>query len=431
MRSLLLNPHLHYFSLPHGDWGVFDLFGDGQVTIIDSEVYQLIHQPHLLAQSSPKLVNLLRRSHILTASHHHFSLKPKPADTLGVWFHLTNQCNFRCRYCYVSKTPEIMSRETIDQSLKLIFDQARQLQFSRLQIKLAGGEPTLEVNRLLYLVQRAQNLASLYHLDLEFVLLTNGYHLPSRLLQLALSQPNFHFMISLDGLASQHDQCRHTISGQPTFSHVIKTLDLLQSHRINPAISTTLTSLNLTNLPHFVSFLFRRRLYSLSFNFYRCLNYQSRSFLAPHPRQLTQSLLQVINTISKDVPTYRIIDGFLDRVNFSAPHLFTCGAGKNYLVVNHLGQIAKCHMLLSQTISPTTPSLLPYLDSQALPDTLTPAAQLSCRDCLWKHWCSGGCPLLREGSSPNPYCQIYQTLIPRLLWLEGLRVQQYGQNHFS
>ena len=46
----------------------------------------------------------------------------KQPSRLVVWFHITNQCNLRCTYCYVNKTKEKMStviaHKTID---KIIF----------------------------------------------------------------------------------------------------------------------------------------------------------------------------------------------------------------------------------------------------------------------------------------------------------------------
>lgn len=44
-------------------------------------------------------------------------LKKKPTH-LSVWFHITNQYNLRCTYCYVSKTSDKMSDETVCKAIK-------------------------------------------------------------------------------------------------------------------------------------------------------------------------------------------------------------------------------------------------------------------------------------------------------------------------
>jgi len=53
-----------------------------------------------------------------------------------------------------------------------------------------------------------------------------------------------------------------------------------------------------------------------------------------------------------------------------------------------------------------------------------------CRQCPWRYWCAGGCPLETfritgryDVKSPN--CNIYRALFPEALRLEGLRLLKY------
>ena len=50
-----------------------------------------------------------------------------------------------------------------------------------------------------------------------------------------------------------------------------------------------------------------------------------------------------------------------------------------------------------------------------------------CRDCQWKYWCAGGCPLetyRKTGTytAKSPNCNIYKALFPEIIRLEGLRM---------
>src|SRR5436853_7773759 len=53
-----------------------------------------------------------------------------------------------------------------------------------------------------------------------------------------------------------------------------------------------------------------------------------------------------------------------------------------------------------------------------------------CRTCEWRHWCTGGCPVVTYRSTgrydvKSPNCHIYKTLFPEVLRLEALRLLHY------
>ena len=53
-----------------------------------------------------------------------------------------------------------------------------------------------------------------------------------------------------------------------------------------------------------------------------------------------------------------------------------------------------------------------------------------CRDCQWRYWCTGGCPLQTFRATgrydlKSPNCSIYQAIFPEVLRLEGLRLLKY------
>lgn len=84
--------------------------------------------------------------------------KPKK---LEVWFHITNQCNLRCTYCYVWKTAEKMNFELAKKSIKKIIDDAKKNGFKKILFKFAGGESILELKNILNLVDFARELGKI------------------------------------------------------------------------------------------------------------------------------------------------------------------------------------------------------------------------------------------------------------------------------
>jgi uncharacterized protein len=72
-------------------------------------------------------------------------------------------------------------------------------------------------------------------------------------------------------------------------------------------------------------------------------------------------------------------------------------------------------------------------DDQADIQNLPVEEKEGCKTCEWKQWCAGGCPLVtyraaRRYDVKSPNCQIYKSLFPEALRLEGLRLLKY-QNH--
>lgn len=138
------------------------------------------------------------------------------------------------------------------------------------------------------------------------------------------------------------------------------------------------------------------------------------------------------------MPPYLSLMSLLDLTRLDAPHEHTCGVGNSYMVINHRGGIAKCHMHLDETVTDVTaqnPLQLIRADSIGV-QSMSVNEKEGCRDCEWKHWCAGGCPALTyrvmgryDVKSPN--CRIYKAILPELLRLEGLRILKHSPEFVS
>jgi uncharacterized protein len=54
-----------------------------------------------------------------------------------------------------------------------------------------------------------------------------------------------------------------------------------------------------------------------------------------------------------------------------------------------------------------------------------------CSQCQWKYMCAGGCPQAAYQATgrydvASPFCEVYKTLYPELLRLEGLRILKHA-----
>lgn len=95
-----------------------------------------------------------------------------------------------------------------------------------------------------------------------------------------------------------------------------------------------------------------------------------------------------------------------------------------------IGHISKNGLI--ETIE--TQQIIPELREKSVDD------YLGCNQCTWKNVCAGGCPVFTYKQfgtikTSSPYCHAFQSLIPRVIRLRGIRLlrayetQKGGENH--
>ncbi len=355
---------------------------------------------------------------------------PPPTDELIAWLHVTNACNLRCTYCYINKSGAAMTVETAFAAIDAILEAARRYGYRRVSLKYAGGEATLNLALVERMHVYAQDCASTAGIELYGVVLSNGVGLDDTKLQ-RIRNLSLRLMISLDGPAAIHNQQRPRINGQESFQAVTSNIKRARNLGMPLTVSVTVTGASVPYVAEVVSWLLQHETHFV-LNFYRaCQAGTSLAELALQEQQMIAGLRCAYAVIEQHLPRYSLLSCLLDRTNLALPHQQTCGVGANYMVVDHLGRVAKCQMDLANPItnvweadplhairvSPTGLQSLP-VDQKA-----------GCRDCSWKYWCAGGCAQATAHASqhydvPSPNCAIYKALYPEVIRLEGLRLLQ-------
>ncbi len=242
-------------------------------------------------------------------------------------------------------------------------------------------------------------------------------------------------MISLDGLGNFHDRSRPFINGKGSFPQVSKSIDRLLEQDIRPDISITISNRNLDGLPDTVKYLLERDI-PFSLNFYRENEYLSPvTDLRFANQKIIEAMRKAFDVIEKHLPPRNLLGAIMDRARLDKPHDFTCGMGQNYMVIDQNGNITKCQMEIEKPVTSIhayDPLALIQADQFGLQNPPVEDKE-GCRDCLWRYWCAGGCPLLTyrttgrfDDRSPN--CEVYKALLPQALRLEGLRILKYGKS---
>lgn len=139
----------------------------------------------------------------------------------------TEQCNFRCNYCYEDFTTGKMQAEVVE-GVKNLIKRRAAVGLQHLELSWFGGEPLLNMPLLLDISTYAQQLSRERGCAFYGSVTTNGY---------ALTNANFtqlvkcgieNFQISLDGPNYVHDSTRHLAKGGATFARIWSNLLAVQ-----------------------------------------------------------------------------------------------------------------------------------------------------------------------------------------------------------
>jgi uncharacterized protein len=357
--------------------------------------------------------------------------QPSYSTTLTAWLHVTDRCNLRCDYCYLPHVRADMSAEIGRAAIDATLRSARIHGHQRMKLKYAGGEALLCFPVVANLHRYAHKQLANQPIALEGVVLSNATLLNRAIVQ-EMQVLDLRLMISLDGLGQYHDQQRPYAGGRATFSDVARAIDLAQAHGLTPDISVTVTGASARGLAELVSWLLDRDL-PFGLNFYRENDLSmSHIELKLEEQHIVDGMLQAFYVIEHALPQRSLLASLVDRANLAAAHTHTCSAGRDYLVFDYRGRVAKCQMHLHQSI--TTASVADPLgfirnDTIGL-QNLAADEKEGCRSCEWKHWCTGGCALATFRATgrydiQSPNCSIYQALYPEAVRLEGMRLLKY------
>ncbi len=355
-------------------------------------------------------------------------LSQNQEDTLTAWLHVTNACNLRCHYCYISKTNEAMADDTAKKSVDAVIRSALKNHFRQVLLKYSGGEASLHADSVFSIHNYAVEQARQHNLELHGHMLSNGVSLSQQTIE-QIKKHGISLSISLDGIGASHDNQRPFSNGMGSFKFVDRTITRLLTNGIIPHILITVSMKNLSGLLDLMGYILDRDL-SFSISYYRdseCST--SGQDLQFSDGQMIAAMRDVFALIERRLPKRSLLNALIDKSDLSNIHKHTCGVGRNYLVIDQRGGVAKCQADIKHLIT-TVDAADPL---QMLKKDLTGVQNLpveekqGCQQCLWRYWCTGGCPLLTYRTTgrydvKSPNCNIYQTLTPEALRLESLRL---------
>jgi uncharacterized protein len=157
-------------------------------------------------------------------------------DELELILLTSEDCNFRCLYCYETFPRGVMESWVQRSVVKLIHQRASRL--NRLHLEYFGGEPLLGLQAIRHIAPEAQRICIENNIEFGSGMTTNGYLLTRDVFLELLHWGIRGYQVTLDGSPQHHNTSRPLIGGGPTFERIISNLDAIR--RTNERYSVVL-----------------------------------------------------------------------------------------------------------------------------------------------------------------------------------------------
>jgi len=147
----------------------------------------------------------------------------------------TEQCNFRCTYCYEDFSIGKMKANVVLAIKKLISSRFQGLDV--LKISWFGGEPLIAKDIIFEICSHIIQLSKMYpHVTIISGMTTNAYLLNEKTLGKLFSLGVTSYQISLDGTENMHNQTRQRINHHGSFTEIWRNLLAAKMSQINFSI---------------------------------------------------------------------------------------------------------------------------------------------------------------------------------------------------
>ena len=169
----------------------------------------------------------------------------------------TEQCNFRCVYCYERFRREKMTAKTQAAIVKYIEDNIHK--YNGLILNWFGGEPTEAMDVIENLSVKLIDVCKKNKKAYNAGITTNGYNLTYEIFKKLKKLHVTEYQVTIDGLASIHNAQRVMADGAPTFDVIINNLLAIKNNCKSSVITfvlrTNFSKNMLNNVDEFCKFL--------------------------------------------------------------------------------------------------------------------------------------------------------------------------------
>lgn len=343
----------------------------------------------------------------------------------------TNNCNLRCKYCFISNavksSSDMMTIEMAKFAIKQIADFIGGKGEMACKILWHGGEP------LLWNASKYESVLShmneVYpHIHWDNSMQTNLTLLTDEHLKI-FKKYNVKISTSMDGYENLHDSVRVKQNGTGTHSELVSKLHLLASNKIRVGLIVVLNAVNFDKIVDIYDY-FKRynqgfRVNPLIDSGEACCNKD----LAITPEQYAEAMIQLFDYWINDesaIPVSNFIDwtsSLVTRATSSCSFVKNCQ--RTFTVIEPNGDISVCDRLCGEK-----DFVFGKIEANNFTDILQNKQKIfenradilretDCRDCKYWNICYGGCPAesiggVKDINRKSKHCLSYRKIFDHI-----------------
>jgi uncharacterized protein len=331
------------------------------------------------------------------------------SDVLELILMSSEDCNFRCKYCYEDFTRGTMIPEVRESLKNLVRKRIKKL--NRLSIGWFGGEPLYGWEAIEDLAPFFMEIADEHEVAYTSNMTTNGYLLTPEIADKLLAWRVRHFQITMDGLPEHHNHSRMGRDGSPTFDRIFDNLKLLAKREedFKVVLRVNFDQANAGGLSKFIDMLSGEFKDDPRFSL---LIKAVGKWGGPNDAELDVCGGNDIAQIQRDLAAQAKRQGLHFGSLRDSAHMGSqvCYAARPYnFLIGASGKVMKCTIVLDKedanVVGRITPEGNLELDHDRMGLWTEPAFEKDsqCRKCVVLPTCQGvSCPLIRIENDTHP-----------------------------
>lgn len=400
----------------------------GYMILLDEEMFRIIESDRI---SNDLKIKLMQRNFISFMDESRSVCKCKAIRPTFFMIDLTKNCNMQCKYCFreVNTTSERLQSDMLHCVCNYIIKYCEENGIKKISIQPWGGEPLLEINSILSMV----DIFEKSDIKAYFTIETNGLLLTKQNIEI-LHTNKIAIGVSLDGSEKFHDLQRVSANGHPTHRIIVSNLkELKKVYKNNFGIINTITKINQDEVENILDYYAKElKIEHVKFNFVHESEFAQN--LCIDLSKISELTIRILNkVIELNMSGYVISEtnikhkllNLLTRGSSDICNSCGCCGGYKMITFDMHGGIYPCELTdypeecigniknneqlvdVIRIASDSKPYFLPNMDEE-------------CKLCEWQYYCRGGCSIkkkMAKTSRDMVECTINSVLYPELIRL--------------
>lgn len=364
--------------------------------------------------------------------------------TVKAYKMITNWCNKTCPGCYMGKRGYLpMTWEILKKSFDTVMLNAERRGFGKVKIFIFGGETLREWEKIKRLLNYAGKKygEKIDSNNLQFMLATNGILLSKNMFEY-LAQYKVMTLVSIGDIMNPDANIEENTR---RWDNLLAAYEDLRGRAAVVAMLTASME-NLPQLPFVLQkFLdngmrgIRISLWKFSAfddapspGFIEAYTEKSIKYIGECFDMLENFLLKKKVSPQMSQTYFQGYDYLLDSMALRYPKRTICGAGRTLFLIDQLGRVCSCQLSINKPLGILDDNVFDLVEKQNLDKSCFELH--GCRDCDFRFTCVGHCQKSVQNATgnfgPSIHCQIYKTLIPKWIKLQGIFVAKHQLSQF-